>query len=43
MNQRSSNTKRINMLYQIASGASNQRTKFVGFTMQMYEAAPLII
>ena len=43
MNQKSSNKKCINMLYQIASGASNQRTKFVGFTMQMYDSAPLII
>ena len=29
------------MCYQIASSASNQRTKFVGFTLQTYGFAPL--
>ena len=35
--QRSSNKKHINMWYQIASSASNQRAKFVGFTLQTYD------
>ena len=41
VNQRSSNEKQTNMWYQIASSASNQRTKFVGFTLQIYDFAPL--
>ena len=40
MNQRSSNKKQINMSYQIASGASNQRNKFVQFSLQTYKFAP---
>ena len=40
MNQRSSNEKQTNMWYQIASSASNQRTKFVGFTLQTCDFAP---
>ena len=41
LNQRSSNKKRTNMWYQIASGSLNQRTKVLGFTLQKYGFAPL--
>ena len=41
MNQSSSNEKQTNMWYQIASSASNQRTKFVRFTLQTRDFAPL--
>ena len=34
MNQKSSNEKQTNMWNQIASSASNQRTKFVGSLVQ---------
>ena len=34
MSQSSSDKKHINMWYQIASGTSNQRAKFVGFILQ---------
>ena len=34
MKQRSSNEKQTNMWNQIASSASNQRTKFVGCTLK---------
>ena len=32
--------RNLNMWYQIASGASNQRTNFVGFALQTYDFAP---
>ena len=41
MSQSSSDKKHINMGYQITSGTSNQRAKFVGFTLQTYDFAPL--
>ena len=41
MSQRSSNKKHINMWYKIASGASNQRAKFVRLTLQMNDFAPI--
>ena len=34
MNHRYSNKKHVNMSYKNVIGASNQMTKFVGFTMQ---------
>ena len=41
MNQWSSNEKRTNMWNQIVRSASNQGTKFVGFTLQTCDFAPL--
>ena len=41
MSQSSGDKKHINMGYQIASGTSNQRAKFLGFTLQTYDFAPL--
>ena len=40
MNQRPSNKKHINRSYQIASGVSNQRTKFVRFSLKMHDFSP---
>ena len=40
LNQKSSNEKETNMWRQIASSASNQRTKFVGFMLQICDFDP---
>ena len=41
INHMSSNEKQTDMWYQIASSASNHRTKFVGFTLQTCDFPPL--
>ena len=41
INQSFSNKKRVNIWYQNAIHPSNQRTKFIGFTMQTYGFARL--
>ena len=41
MNQRSSKEKQKNKWHQIASSSSNQSTKFVGFTLQTCDFAPV--